>query len=71
MKYGDKIRVVNGEYKGKIGTVLGPIPWSRYEDLVTGRNISTEAVSYKWSVELDDGKIQTSLEDKDLELIED
>jgi ribosomal protein L24 len=71
MKYGDRIKVVNGEYKGKIGTVLGPIPWSRYEDLVTGRDIGTGPVKSKWSVELDGGKIQTSLENQDLELIVD
>ena len=57
MKYGDRIKVVKGEYKGKIEIVLGPIPWSRYENLVTGRDIGTGAAKIKWSVELDNGKI--------------
>jgi ribosomal protein L24 len=71
MKYGDRVKVIRGEYEGKIGTVLGPIPWNQYEDLVTGRDISTGAVSYKWSIQLDDGNKQTSLEDNDIELIRD
>lgn len=68
MKDGDRVRIKNGEYKGKTGKAIGPIPMSPMQNLVPGKDMG--GVILLWAVKFDDGSGDTAEEESNLEIIE-
>lgn len=69
-KEGEKVRVLGGENKDKIGEVIGAIPISQVQELSDGNDISMEGANTFWLIEFEDGK-QDIIEANMLEIIVD
>ena len=69
MKVGDKVRVISGKNKGKIGTISGFMRASQAQKVIPGKDCcNMEGAKTSWKIVFEDGS-QDLIEEKDLEII--